>query len=68
MNKGRDKVLNWRGKPFAQVSPTYMAMVLAPFTLRDLYYIKSCAEDYENRGKPWGKYFWGVIKTEKSPQ
>lgn len=42
-----------------------IAVRVGHLSLSDLYYLKSCADDYQRRGNPWGKYFWGSLKLRK---
>lgn len=39
-----------------------VAFKLTGIPTKDLYYIKSCCDDYENRGNTWGKCFNGMLK------
>jgi hypothetical protein len=40
-----------------------VAWKLQGLTVKDLYYLKSITEDARRRGEPWGKVFWGSLKS-----
>ncbi len=42
----------------------YVAMRLKGFTVQDMHYIKSIADDGARRGEPWAKVFYGSIKNK----
>lgn len=42
----------------------YIAFRLKGFTLEDMYYLKSLADQEERRGEPWSKIFYGSIKPK----
>lgn len=63
VNLGRIDRKGKNGKPLKPMTKAFVAMHLQKLTIRELYYLKSVSEDYESRGKPWGKFFWGVTKT-----
>lgn len=51
----------WNGlKPLA---PSYIGLQLAHLSLFDLYAFKSMCEERSKSGYPWGKYFWGSLKS-----
>lgn len=52
---------DWKNKKPLNIK--YVAFRLTGFTLPDLRYLKSICEDYERRGFPFSKCFWGSIKT-----
>lgn len=54
-----DGVLNKKGKKYP---PAFIASKLAPYSLKDLYYMTSECRDYVNRGGNIGKYFWSLFK------
>jgi hypothetical protein len=41
----------------------YLAFRLTGFNREDLYFLKSNCDQEERRGQPWGKIFWGSIKS-----
>lgn len=51
----------WHGS--SALKPGYLAMKLAHLTMQDLYAFKSMCEDRVRAGYPWGKYFWGSLKS-----
>ncbi len=42
----------------------YVAMRLKGFSVQDMYYIRSIAEDGARRGEPWAKVFYGSLKVK----
>ncbi len=49
-----------RLKPFA---PSFIAFKLSHLSIPDLEYLYSICKDYKLRGNPFGKCFWGSLKT-----
>lgn len=43
----------------------YVAMRLTGFAVKDMYYLKSLCDQEEKRGTPWGKAFFGSIKSHE---
>lgn len=68
VNQGRSGKKDKKGKSLKPVSKSFVSMQLAAIrlTVSDLYYLKSVGEDYERHGKPWGKFYWAIVRTEKT--
>lgn len=41
----------------------YVAFKVMKIPTKDLYFIKSTCDDYERRGNPWAKGFYGSLKV-----
>lgn len=66
VNQGRKGKLGANGKPLKEVNKTFVAMQLQQFSIRELYFIQKEGERYEAKGKPWGKFYWAVVRTEET--
>ena len=56
LNKGRAE------KKLKPLTIPRVAFMLTRIPTKDLYYIKSVCDDFENRGKPFGGLFWKLLK------
>lgn len=54
-----EKLRDQRGKPYRI---QFIGMKLSPFSLEDLYYLKSKCIEIEARGGSFSKTFWGSLK------
>lgn len=58
LNEGRKE------KGLKDISIKRMAFMLTGIETPDLYYIKSCCDDWQNDGKPWGSLFYTMFKNK----
>lgn len=68
VNLGRVGRKDKNGKPYKPVNKSFVAMQLGSLrlTVRDLYYLKSVGEDYENRKGNWGKFYWAIVRMNET--
>lgn len=59
LNEGRKE------KGLKEMNIKRVAFLLTAIPTKDLYYIQSVCDDWENEGKPWGALFWKLLKTKK---
>lgn len=57
----RERVRDRKGKMYGY---PFLAVKLSHLSVQDLVYLKSVCMDAENRGRSFGKVFWGSIKVQ----
>ena len=62
-DKKKDNMKDKKGKKYR---PAYIGLKVSHLKLPDLYYMMSCAKEYERNGGEIGKYFFGSLKNRLS--